>query len=153
VWLISGSPLTSSLYISFVPKKKKSHGRDNKLHVWRRPSSHDEPSTVGGGSASSPGTLELELGYSLDVNALNFCRFSLLPLYDDDDEDGHSAEAAQALVAVPNLVESSLASAEPFSFQSVVFETQLFLFFLLSRLTFGFCRLWRGYMPPSVKGV
>ncbi|KAH9168819.1 WD40 repeat-like protein [Lactarius sanguifluus] len=73
------------------------HGRDNKLHVWKRPS--HAPSTVGGGSASSPGTLELELSYSLDVNALNFCRFSLLPLHD----------GGEALVAVPNLVESSLA--------------------------------------------
>ncbi|KAH9052959.1 WD-40 repeat-containing protein [Lactarius deliciosus] len=52
------------------------------------------PSTVGGGSASSPGTLELELSYSLDVNALNFCRFSLLPLRD-----------GEALVAVPNLAD------------------------------------------------
>ncbi|KAI9439799.1 WD-40 repeat-containing protein [Lactarius indigo] len=68
------------------------HGRDNKLHVWRRPS--HAPSTVGGGSASSPGTLELELSYSLDVNALNFCRFSLLPIHD-----------GQALVAVPNLAD------------------------------------------------
>ncbi|KAH9064031.1 WD40 repeat-like protein [Lactarius vividus] len=72
------------------------HGRDNKLHVWRQPA--HAPSTVGGGSASSPGMLELELSYSLDVNALNFCRFSLQPLYD-----------GSALVAVPNLVESSLA--------------------------------------------
>lgn len=67
------------------------------------------PSIVGGGSAASTGTLELELSYSLDVNALNFCRFSLLPIHGD----------AQALVAVPNLVESALASADPFVF----FET------------------------------
>ncbi|KAF8271203.1 WD40 repeat-like protein [Lactarius quietus] len=85
------------------------HGRDNKLHVWRRPS--HAPSTVGGGSASLPGALELELSYSLDVNALNFCRFSLLPFHDGD---GHDAET-QALVAVPNLVESSLASADRFA--------------------------------------
>ena len=79
------------------------------------------PSIVGGGSASSTGTLELELSYSLDVNALNFCRFSLLPIHGD----------AQALVAVPNLVESALASADLhlFVFRDVVFETRV-LFFL-----------------------
>lgn len=103
-------PLTWSLFhVFFSYVLPNSHGRDNKLHVWKRPS--HVPSTVGGGSASSPGTLELELSYSLDVNALNFCRFSLLPLYHDD-ENGRSEEEAQALVAVPNLVESSLASAD-----------------------------------------
>jgi hypothetical protein len=68
--------------------------------------------------------LELELGYSLDVNALNFCRFSLLPLHSDDGD-----AQAQALVAVPNLVESALASAVHFAFfRDVVFKTRaLFL--------------------------
>lgn len=47
----------------------------------------------------------LEPDYSLDVNALNFCRFSLLCL----DAQQPSTDM-QALVAVPNLVESSLAS-------------------------------------------
>lgn len=40
-----------------------------------------------------------DLDYSLDVNALNFCRFSLLPSPKAEHE---------ALLAVPNLVESSL---------------------------------------------
>jgi len=57
----------------------------------------------------APGTLILELGYSLDVNALNFCRFSLLCL----DVQPSSADM-RALVAVPNLVESSLASPSSF---------------------------------------
>ncbi|KAI0255015.1 WD40-repeat-containing domain protein [Lactifluus subvellereus] len=82
------------------------HGRDNKLHVWNRPS---QPSTVMGGSASAPGTPELELGYSLDVNALNFCRFSLLPLADATRPSVGSEPRRMALIAVPNLVESSLA--------------------------------------------
>ncbi|KAH9972079.1 WD-40 repeat-containing protein [Lactifluus volemus] len=83
------------------------HGRDNKLHVWNRPS--HPPSNVGG-SATVPGSLEPELGYSLDVNALNFCRFSLLPT--DDGVLRHSSYSqtrGAALVALPNLVDSSLA--------------------------------------------
>ena len=56
----------------------------------------------------APGTLILELGYSLDVNALNFCRFSLLCL-----DPPQPSVDMRALVAVPNLVESSLASPSP----------------------------------------
>jgi len=83
----------------------KSHGRDNKLHVWKLSSQN---SSTLGGSALAPGTLILELCYSLDVNALNFCRFSLLRL----DVQPPSADL-RALVSVPNLVESSLASPSP----------------------------------------
>ena len=84
----------------------KSHGRDNKLHVWKLSSQNLK---TFGGSALAAGTLILELGYSLDVNALNFCRFSLLCL---DDAQQPSADM-RALVAVPNLIESSLASPSP----------------------------------------
>jgi hypothetical protein len=87
----------------------KSHGRDNKLHVWKL--SSQNLSTLGG-SALAPGTLILELGYSLDVNALNFCRFSLLRLDVQPQPRPPSADT-RALVAVPNLVESSLASPSP----------------------------------------
>ena len=91
----------------------KSHGRDNKLHVWKLTSQN---SSTLGGSALAPGTVILELSYSLDVNALNFCRFSLLRF----DVQPPSADM-RALVAVPNLVESSLASpSSPFS----LFEKQ-----------------------------
>ena len=38
----------------------------------------------------------------MDVNALNYCCFSLLPLQEDA-----RAEDRQALIAVPNLVESA----------------------------------------------
>ncbi|KAH7928224.1 WD40 repeat-like protein [Leucogyrophana mollusca] len=72
------------------------HGRDNKLHVWKRP--QESASIRVGGAASLPGLPTPTLCYSLDVNALNYCKFSLLHLYE-----------AEALVAVPNLVESSLA--------------------------------------------
>ncbi|KAI0272162.1 WD-40 repeat-containing protein [Russula aff. rugulosa BPL654] len=68
-------------------KQVITHGRDNKLHVWKLSSQNLK---TFGGSALAAGTLILELGYSLDVNALNFCRFSLL----------HAA-----LVAVPNLAD------------------------------------------------
>ncbi|KAH9994758.1 WD-40 repeat-containing protein [Russula vinacea] len=83
-------------------KQAITHGRDNKLHVWKLRS--QTPSAVGG-SALAPGILTIELSYSLDVNALNFCRFSLLRL----DVPPSAADDMRALVAVPNLVESSLA--------------------------------------------
>lgn len=41
------------------------------------------------------------LVYSMDVNALNYCRFSLLPLSSGEDRD------PVALIALPNLVDSS----------------------------------------------
>ena len=76
------------------------HGRDNKLHVWRVAA---EPARALGGSAALPGLPTPELCYSMDVNALNYCRFSLLPL--PEEEEG--TEGRRALVAVPNLVESA----------------------------------------------
>ena len=75
------------------------HGRDNKLHVWARvllpPTLND--------SALTPELPIPELKYSMDVNALNFCRFSLFrgPL---------EGEKPTALIALPNLIESSLVS-------------------------------------------
>ncbi|KAI9000630.1 WD-40 repeat-containing protein [Trametes punicea] len=75
------------------------HGRDNKLHVWE---GVREPSQALGGSAALPGLQTPTLCYSLDVNALNYCRFSLLPL-----PEGVRTAERQALLAVPNLVESA----------------------------------------------
>ncbi|KAI0719200.1 WD-40 repeat-containing protein [Fomitopsis betulina] len=64
---------------------------DNKLHVWERVL---EPAAALGHSL-----LETPpLCYSMDVNALNYCRFSLMSLPGND-----------ALIALPNLVESSFA--------------------------------------------
>jgi len=80
------------------------HGRDNKLHVWART---QEPTSIRvGGSAALPGLPTPTLCYSMDVNALNYCRFSLMPLPASNPMDEKSAEF---LIAVPNLVESSLA--------------------------------------------
>ncbi|KAI0360022.1 WD-40 repeat-containing protein [Trametes cingulata] len=77
------------------------HGRDYKLHVW---TGVREPSGSLGGSAALPGLQTPQLCYSLDVNALNYCRFSLLPLPEDA-----QTEERKALLAVPNLVESAYA--------------------------------------------
>ncbi|KAI0635762.1 WD-40 repeat-containing protein [Trametes polyzona] len=77
------------------------HGRDNKLHVW---TGVREPSRALGGSAALPGLQAPELLYSMDVNALNYCRFALLPLPEEARTDDR-----QALLAVPNLVESAYA--------------------------------------------
>ncbi|KII85233.1 hypothetical protein PLICRDRAFT_116623 [Plicaturopsis crispa FD-325 SS-3] len=79
------------------------HGRDNKLHVWKRA---QEPQIKVGSSAAAPGLRSPTLCYSMDVNALNYCRFSLMPLppsppsYLKDDS---------VLIAFPNIVDSSLA--------------------------------------------
>lgn len=77
------------------------HGRDNKLHVWQ---SGRESAAAVGNSAAAPGLQTPQLCYSMDVNALNYCRFSLLSLSDEARIEGR-----HALLAVPNLVESSLA--------------------------------------------
>ncbi|KAJ7659938.1 WD40-repeat-containing domain protein [Mycena rosella] len=76
------------------------HARDHKLHVWARV---EDPPRVGASAAmSGAGVPPPTLCYSLDVNALNFCRFSLLP--GPAASDGGEATA---LVALPNLVESA----------------------------------------------
>lgn len=83
-----------------------SHSRDNKLHVWARVVA---PPSVGD-VASSPDLPMPGLRYSLDVNALNFCRFSLLPNAPPGTTSSTSSAEGSAYVAVPNLVESSLVS-------------------------------------------
>ncbi|EJD06963.1 WD40 repeat-like protein [Fomitiporia mediterranea MF3/22] len=81
------------------------HGRDNKLHVWIRVLA---PPLVGS-TASSPDLPTPELQYSLDVNALNFCRFSLLCASLSGAESSAASTTERALIAIPNLIESSLA--------------------------------------------
>lgn len=78
-----------------------SHARDNKLHVW----SPISALPVVAETASSSAQSAPRLLYSLDVNALNFCRFSLLSLPRDMRQEG-----LDALIAVPNLVESAFVS-------------------------------------------
>ena len=76
------------------------HARDNKLHVWQR--IKDTPFSARlGGSAALPSLPVPPLLYSIDVNTLNFCRFSLLKLAIE------SVRESKALIALPNLVDSS----------------------------------------------
>ncbi|THV06698.1 WD-40 repeat-containing protein [Dendrothele bispora CBS 962.96] len=86
------------------------HGRDNKLHVWA--CIHDLPEASGleGSSSSSLLGPQPTLNYSMDVNALNYCRFSLLrsPMFAKSNckaED--SSLSKESWIALPNLVESS----------------------------------------------
>ena len=71
------------------------HGRDNKLHVWERPVPPVDVVNSVEQASDSPQSPNLK--FSMDVNALNFCRFNLLKA----PPGGHS------LVAVPNLVDSA----------------------------------------------
>ncbi|KAF8206583.1 WD-40 repeat-containing protein [Mycena galopus ATCC 62051] len=73
------------------------HSRDHKLHVWTRVEDLPASARVGGSAVLSDLPTPV-LCYSLDVNALNYCRFSLLPSPSNPDE---------GLIALPNLVESS----------------------------------------------
>ncbi|EPQ52637.1 WD-40 repeat-containing protein [Gloeophyllum trabeum ATCC 11539] len=77
------------------------HARDNKLYVWK--SLHEARMALGG-SAALPGLQTPSLLYAMDVNALNYCRFSLCPL-----PPPRRTGEISALLAVPNLIESSLA--------------------------------------------
>ncbi|KAI5892652.1 WD40 repeat-like protein [Schizophyllum commune H4-8] len=79
------------------------HGRDNKLHAWPRPRELPASAQLGGSAVPVAGASAQQQEfrqptYSMDVNALNYCRFSLLP-----------RTGSEALIAVPNLVDSSCA--------------------------------------------
>ncbi|KAG1746576.1 WD40-repeat-containing domain protein [Suillus paluster] len=75
------------------------HGRDNKLHVWARP---EESASIRQGPATDLSDLSIPtICYSMDVNALNYCRFSLMFPTGSSEQEG--------LLAIPNLVESALA--------------------------------------------
>jgi len=62
----------------------------------------DEVSSNVGGAASAPINSTPSLAYNMDVNSLNFCRFSLLKLPRDSTHDED-----RALIALPNLIDSS----------------------------------------------
>ncbi|KDR76271.1 hypothetical protein GALMADRAFT_247578 [Galerina marginata CBS 339.88] len=80
------------------------HGRDNKVHVWQRIEELPFSARIGG-SAGIPDLPTPTLCYSMDVNALNFCRFSLLNLSNGSEGTGKP----KALIALPNLIDSSTA--------------------------------------------
>lgn len=79
-----------------------SHGRDNKLHVWQRATELPESGRLGD-TAANLDLPEPQLSYSMDINALNYCRFSLMPLQ-------LGTEDKKALVALPGLIDSSVVS-------------------------------------------
>ncbi|KAL4734079.1 WD40-repeat-containing domain protein [Aspergillus similis] len=97
------------------------HGRDHKLRVWRFRVEDEEvlqktlPVDVGGQATTTPSqkqtAIQPWLMHSLSVNALNFCAFSMLSLFDSEntpqqpDEKSHTPPSA-ALIAVPNALDS-----------------------------------------------
>ncbi|KAI0031197.1 WD40 repeat-like protein [Vararia minispora EC-137] len=85
----------SVLGVQEMQEQVFTHGRDNKIRIWRLP--ERSSSIQVGASATAPGLATPELIDSMDVNALNYCRFSLLSLGDD------------LWIAIPNLVESAYA--------------------------------------------
>ena len=85
-----------------------------------------------GGSAAQPDLPVPVLCYSMDVNALNYCRFSLFPsrALNEDGED-------RALVALPNLIDSSV----------VCISSQVGVYVLLGcRQIYGSCLHAIGFM-------
>jgi hypothetical protein len=91
---------------SYCPENKIGagrHGRDNKLFLWDIGPFVTGDHAVGSAPPlTSTETRVPEQTLALDVNALNFCRFTLLP--SGKDETGKPC----ALIAVPNLIDSSL---------------------------------------------
>ncbi|KAF8625568.1 hypothetical protein AX15_005330 [Amanita polypyramis BW_CC] len=94
-----------------ILNKTSRHARDNKLHVWDL--IEESPASMRIGSIAALVDLPTPvLKYSLNVNALNFCRFSLLRLPEPVSSDLHSDRdqgQIQSLIAVPNLIESGAA--------------------------------------------
>lgn len=79
------------------------HGRDHKIHLWRarRTSSQPRPSVKAASHAAEDQekAAQPELHITIEVNALNFCRFSLL--YPAPGQSGDTA-----FIAVPHTLES-----------------------------------------------
>lgn len=84
------------------------HGRDNKLVVWKL-SADDEavmstclPLDPGVGTRTKPWMLHM-----LEVNTMNFCAFASSPAYSPSSAAGHSDDSeASLLIAVPNTLAS-----------------------------------------------
>jgi hypothetical protein len=82
----------------------------------------------------------------MDVNALNYCRFSLLL----QPTSVQSSESNEALIALPNLVESSLVRTADESNNVIFFHISSFCF-NTHRLISGLCPHVKGCTPPLVK--
>ncbi|OCF37004.1 hypothetical protein I316_00908 [Kwoniella heveanensis BCC8398] len=97
-----------------------SHGRDNVVHFYeplKRPYTFfsvgaSSTSSTKFGSGSNIGTARYQTGppilRSLPTNALNFCRFSLLPLTRSVISSNSAGKEREALLAVPSLTDSEL---------------------------------------------
>ncbi|KAH6913058.1 WD-40 repeat-containing protein [Coprinopsis sp. MPI-PUGE-AT-0042] len=87
-------------------------GRDNKLHIWKRITELLTDLRVGGSATLSTVSTPALL-YSMDINALNYCRFSLVSFPPQTPPPGSSStkleETERALIALPNLIDSSTA--------------------------------------------
>lgn len=85
-------------------------GRDNKLHIWNR-ITELPPDLRVGGSATLSTVSTPALLYSMDINALNYCRFSLVLCSPQTPPPSSSSskfeEMESALIALPNLIDSS----------------------------------------------
>jgi len=73
----------------------------------------------------------------MDVNALNYCRFSLLPLHHD--HSLYNATGRRALISVPNLVESSVVWKQ--FFRAIFMAAMLIITPEKLRQTSGHCLL------------
>lgn len=80
-----------------------SHGRDNLIHFYDPTSTHGALSNGPGPSRPPP-----SIKSTLTTNALNFCRFSLCPLIPSTSSLKGKDVQHEALLAVPNLVDSEL---------------------------------------------
>lgn len=99
------------------------------MHVWLRVEDLPFSARIGG-SAGLPSLPTPSLSYSLDVNALNFCRFSLLNLPSGSGQNG----IPKALISLPNLIDSSTVC--------------YFLWKQSWTKTRSFCRQIYGVFPP-----
>lgn len=95
-----------------------SHGRDNKLCVWGRVVEAPESTTLGDTAARLNLTTP-QLSYALDVNALNYCRFSLLC------DPAHSHEEKRAMIALPGLIDSTVVGYVPLVFIMTVVRSNV----------------------------
>jgi hypothetical protein len=103
-------------FLSFpfpFPFLSNSSGRDNKLHIHALPSSL--PTLGHATSSSSSSRPPPTLLYSLDINALNYCRFSLLPFSPSSPSPSSSDPSTtggdkEASLAIPNLTDSETVS-------------------------------------------
>jgi hypothetical protein len=92
-----------------VPLPDKERGVESSIHLGGPASTSTQSSTTtaaGTSSATSSGTGSgvVEKVDSMDVNALNYCRFSYLPISSEIDS---SDDEGVIWIGLPNLVESS----------------------------------------------